>query len=82
MRDVLDDPLVVRHTKIIIGAKKEEESILDKASRELVRVAVKIGNSLIAVKKFLDTTKDKTAWLRWLKNMSAIQDILHPDICA
>lgn len=67
-KDVLDSLLVIRHTKIILGAKKEEERIKEKAGRELTRVAVKIGKSLIAVKEFLDTTTDKEAWLRWLRS--------------
>ncbi len=66
--DVLSDPFVVRHTKVVLDCKKREKEILKEATDKLVRNAVRMGKSLIAVKNFLDTKREtRETWLQWLK---------------
>lgn len=61
--NVLADPEIQRHTQRILALQQEERQ----AREQLGRIVAEIGAELIAVKAALDTTPDKTAWQRWLK---------------
>ena len=61
--DVLTDPEMRSHTERILALQKEERQTRE----ELGRIIAAIGAELIAAKKALDKTSDKTAWRRWLK---------------
>lgn len=65
--DVLNDPVILRNTKEILAFQTELENVANRAAQELGTIIANIGDRLIAVKKALDNTTDKTAWVRWLK---------------
>ncbi|MBI3554573.1 MAG: hypothetical protein HY077_18930 [Elusimicrobia bacterium] len=63
-QDVLDTPEIRRHTERLLALKEKERQ----AQANLAFVIADIGDELIATKKALDKTSDKTAWLRWLSD--------------
>ncbi len=64
VNDVLTHPEIVRRTQKILALEKKSKTLV----KQLGNLYADIGDELIAVKKRLDDSGSKTAWLRWLKD--------------